>query len=65
MRDRRSVRAMLLESGTNALFREFIRLSSAPKRFGMTLFALPGGLLPALFYFRLIYFPLLKIRRNP
>ena len=65
MRDRRSVRAMLLESGTNALFREFIRLSSTPKRIGMTLFALPGGLLPALFYFRLIYFPLLRIRRNP
>ena len=56
---------MLLESGTNALFREFIRLSSTPKRIGMTLFAFPGGLLPALFYFRLIYFPLLKIRRNP
>ena len=64
MRDRRAVRAMLLGSGTNAVFREFARLSSKPKRIGMTLFALPGGLLPAMLYFQLFYFPLLKVRRD-
>ena len=64
MRDRRSVRAMLLDSETNAVFREFTRLASKPKRIGMTLFELPGGLLPAMLYFRLIYFPLLKTRRD-
>lgn len=64
MRDRRAVRAVLLDSGTGSVFREFIRLASMPKRIGMTLFALPGGLLPATLYFRLIYFPLLGIRRN-